>query len=424
MGQSIKVLIVEDSENDAALLISALQRGGYDPAYEIVETPEDWRQPLHDQAGQHPQRPESSWLYQEDPGDAGIGAGGQMKIKSKSRIIISSIMLLLILAAVWLAAVRLPAGSRPITIRFPSGSSREVSILPATVHSSRTSKLLQTSLQRQLQVPSTYNDQVAVLMYHDVQPDSNNTITVTPQRLDADLTLLQQEGFHIIPISQMAAFMEHRATIPEKAVALTFDDGYEGVYRYALPVLQKHHAPATIFLIGYYVGNLPGYLTWSEVRQLEASGLVTVGGHTYNQHVPEPAGESDLAEPATIDHLFNPKTGQEETEQECEARMLSDSQLLQETFKNELGHTTIYFAYPYGAYNATFIKILHETGFRYMFTTQTGVNGINDDPASLFRIDAGATWIATKKIPSLILKTAYYSSSEKQSQSYLPEWKV
>jgi peptidoglycan/xylan/chitin deacetylase (PgdA/CDA1 family) len=347
-----------------------------------------------------------------------------MKIKSKSRIIISSIMLLLILAAVWLAAVRLPAGSRPITIRFPSGSSREVSILPATVHSSRTSKLLQTSLQRQLQVPSTYNDQVAVLMYHDVQPDSSNTITVTPQRLDADLTLLQQEGFHIIPISQMAAFMEHRATIPEKAVVLTFDDGYEGVYRYALPVLQKHHAPATIFLIGYYVGNLPGYLTWPEVRQLEASGLVTVGGHTYNQHVPKSAGESDLAEPATIDHLFNPKTGREETKQEYEARMLSDSQLLQETFKNELGHTTIYFAYPYGAYNATFIKILHETGFRYMFTTQTGVNGINDDPASLLRIDAGATWIATKKIPSLILKTAYYSSSEKQSQSYLPTWKI
>ena len=135
--------------------------------------------------------------------------------------------------------------------------------------------------------------------------------------------------------------------------------------------------------------------------------MITVGGHTYNQHVPEPVGDSNLAEPATIDHLFNPKTGQEETEQEYEDRMLSDSQLLQETFKNELGHTTIYFAYPYGAYNATFIKILHETGFRYMFTTQTGVNGINDEPASLFRIDAGATWIATKKIPSLILKAAY-----------------
>ncbi|MGD0153123.1 MAG: PAS domain S-box protein [Thermacetogeniaceae bacterium] len=40
MKQPIKVLIVEDSENDAALLIRTLQRGGYEPVYEIVETPE------------------------------------------------------------------------------------------------------------------------------------------------------------------------------------------------------------------------------------------------------------------------------------------------------------------------------------------------------------------------------------------------
>jgi peptidoglycan/xylan/chitin deacetylase (PgdA/CDA1 family) len=348
-----------------------------------------------------------------------------MKIKSKSRMVISSIvMLLLISAAIWLTAGPLHAGSWPMTIGFHSDSSGEASILPAPAHSSRKSGLLQGSLRRQLPVSFTYRDQVAVLMYHDVQPDSSNTITITPQRLDADLGLLQRQGFHIIPISQMAAFMEHRSTIPEKAVVLTFDDGYEGVCRYALPVLQKHHAPATIFLIGYYVGNLPGYLTWPEVRQLEASGLITVGGHTYNQHVPEPAGKPDLQEPATIDRLVNPKTGQKETEQQYEARMLSDSLLLQDVFMNKLGHTTIYFAYPYGAYNTTLIKILHETGFRYMFTTQTGVNGISNDPASLFRIDAGATWIATKKIPELILDAAYRSSFEKQSQSYLPTWKI
>jgi len=38
MGKSIKVLVVEDSEDDAALLLRALRRGGYDPVYEIVDT--------------------------------------------------------------------------------------------------------------------------------------------------------------------------------------------------------------------------------------------------------------------------------------------------------------------------------------------------------------------------------------------------
>jgi two-component system cell cycle sensor histidine kinase/response regulator CckA len=40
MGKSIRVLIVEDSEDDAGLLIRLLKGGGYDPSYEIVETPE------------------------------------------------------------------------------------------------------------------------------------------------------------------------------------------------------------------------------------------------------------------------------------------------------------------------------------------------------------------------------------------------
>ena len=40
MGKSIQVLIVEDSEDDAVMLIRTLQYGGYDPVYEIVETPE------------------------------------------------------------------------------------------------------------------------------------------------------------------------------------------------------------------------------------------------------------------------------------------------------------------------------------------------------------------------------------------------
>ncbi len=40
MGKPIRVLIVEDSENDALLLLRELRRGGYDPAYERVDTPE------------------------------------------------------------------------------------------------------------------------------------------------------------------------------------------------------------------------------------------------------------------------------------------------------------------------------------------------------------------------------------------------
>jgi hypothetical protein len=61
---------------------------------------------------------------------------------------------------------------------------------------------------------------------------------------------------------------------------------------------------------------------------------------------------------------------------------------------------------------------------RYMFTTMTGANGRGEDPTRLYRINAGATWIATNRLPSMIFKAAFYSSTEKQPSSWLPEWKA
>src|ERR687897_87954 len=41
MGVDLRVLLVEDSEDDALLLLRTLRRGGYDPTWERVDTPED-----------------------------------------------------------------------------------------------------------------------------------------------------------------------------------------------------------------------------------------------------------------------------------------------------------------------------------------------------------------------------------------------
>ena len=50
MSKPLRVLIVEDSENDALLLIQALKRGGYTPTYERVYTPTNLRTALDTQA--------------------------------------------------------------------------------------------------------------------------------------------------------------------------------------------------------------------------------------------------------------------------------------------------------------------------------------------------------------------------------------
>ena len=46
MGIALKVLIIEDSEDDTLLLVRELEKGGYDPVYQRVETAEAMRAAL------------------------------------------------------------------------------------------------------------------------------------------------------------------------------------------------------------------------------------------------------------------------------------------------------------------------------------------------------------------------------------------
>ena len=51
MGMLLRVLLVEDSEDDALLLVRMLRRGGYDPAWERVETPATMEAALDERVG-------------------------------------------------------------------------------------------------------------------------------------------------------------------------------------------------------------------------------------------------------------------------------------------------------------------------------------------------------------------------------------
>ena len=48
MAQTLRVLLIEDSENDALLLLRELRRGGYEPLFERVYTPEDMERVLRE----------------------------------------------------------------------------------------------------------------------------------------------------------------------------------------------------------------------------------------------------------------------------------------------------------------------------------------------------------------------------------------
>lgn len=130
-----------------------------------------------------------------------------------------------------------------------------------------------------------------ILVYHKVDPRFEYGITrLTPRRFAGHLDWLVTQGYTTIHLADvLAGFRAHRPP-PSRAVVLAFDDGFDGIYHYAYPLLRERGLTATLFLIAGYIGRENGWevniggrrfrhLDWDQVRALRDGGL-EIGSHT------------------------------------------------------------------------------------------------------------------------------------------------
>jgi peptidoglycan/xylan/chitin deacetylase (PgdA/CDA1 family)/SAM-dependent methyltransferase len=94
--------------------------------------------------------------------------------------------------------------------------------------------------------PARSDARGVVLLYHriDDTPDIHG-LGVPPAVFDAQLKWLRAEC-QVMPLDEMLRTPHEQ--LPDRAVALTFDDGYEDNLRVAAPLLQRHQASAAFFL--------------------------------------------------------------------------------------------------------------------------------------------------------------------------------
>jgi peptidoglycan/xylan/chitin deacetylase (PgdA/CDA1 family) len=143
-----------------------------------------------------------------------------------------------------------------------------------------------------LAVDSGIHPSVAVFVYHQVAPAGwplqNGPDSITPQRLAAEFAFFRSRHVATLTPAQFIAFVEGRRRAAEGSVFLTFDNGLEGVYRYAYPLARRYHMHITVFLVGDRVRDVwrPGdrFLAWDQVRQMVKSGVVGVESETYDLH--------------------------------------------------------------------------------------------------------------------------------------------
>jgi peptidoglycan/xylan/chitin deacetylase (PgdA/CDA1 family) len=181
---------------------------------------------------------------------------------------------------------------------------------------------------------------VPILVYHSVMPHHPGQ-TAEQRLFDVDTAVfseqmryLAEHRCRVISFARLIDALEGRATLPERAVVITFDDGWENQFHHAFPVLRQLGLTATFFVYTVPIGRDDRYMTWDQLRQMQKAGM-TIGSHSRTHP------ELTAAHAALNDEIDGSRRDMEE----------------------HLGTTPDFFAYPYGAWNARALNAVRAAGY-------------------------------------------------------------
>ena len=200
---------------------------------------------------------------------------------------------------------------------------------------------------------------IPVLLYHHVSDQETNMpdLTLSTSEFTRQLSLLRSHGFQTISPAQLRSFMQgERVSLPDKAILITFDDGYADNYTQAFPILKQFGYTATIFMVGINFDRA-NRLTSPQIREMTASNL-TIGAHSMTH--------PDLTQISPSKLRYEVTGSKEKAEK---------------VILTEVG----YFAYPGGYYNVAAMEAVEAAGYQGAFSVLSGVNQPERDNVFLMR---------------------------------------
>ncbi len=228
---------------------------------------------------------------------------------------------------------------------------------------------------------------IPVLIYHHINPHAGDTVTVTPEIFTSQMRFLTDEGYQTLSIDELLEFINGNKIITQKAVVITFDDGWLDNFNYAVPILANHKFKAAFFIISARVDAasaktsgpvvaVPNHeaskimiesgqancvvLDWQTIKSLESSGFYNFYSHTVNHF-----RCADLSDDELKVELAHSK-----------ARI-----------EAELCRSCDYLCWPYGSFSPKAVKMAIDVGYKGFFTTVEGYCESGSDPFMIKRIE-------------------------------------
>ncbi len=217
----------------------------------------------------------------------------------------------------------------------------------------------------------------AILLYHHVSSSTPASTSISPEAFKSHMEYL--DAHHtVVSLQDVVSAIQHNTTLPENAVAITFDDGYANILDNAHPILADLGFPYTVFINPDEIGVGPKQLTWEQVIAMHNDGVV-FANHTLD-HLHMLNGEQAMGERAWLEKVWQ------------------NVESAEKKIEDKLDISLKYLAYPFGEYNTALANKLKAEGY-IGFGQHSGAVGPSSDMQALPRFPAAGPYanLATLK---------------------------
>ena len=201
-------------------------------------------------------------------------------------------------------------------------------------------------------VPSGDSIRVPILVYHSIAPHhagqtgEQRELDVDTATFHAQMSYIARFKHPVVPFSAIVDALDGKGKLPDRAVVITFDDGWKEQYEDAFRILKQYGFTATFFVYTSAIGLGPAFMTWDELREMQRAGM-TIGAHSRTH--------PELTKPAVS--------------------LVEEINGSRDDIQKNLGVVPSLFAYPYGDWDPRVAAAVRAAGFR-------AARGMGDGPVN------------------------------------------
>ena len=192
---------------------------------------------------------------------------------------------------------------------------------------------------------------IPAFCYHQVEPVTSNKFSLSVEKFTAQLEYLHQRGYKSLNSDELLSALAPEAPSTDKAMVITFDDGYRTVFDHAFPIMQKFGFRGIVCIYPKFIGSRLA-MSWDQLKTLINAGW-SVESHSM-----------------THANLASRYDSPDQELQFLKHEILASRDIIEK----QLGNKVKFMVWPYGVYTDRALKLVKESGFAGAMTVDGGAS--------------------------------------------------